>query len=340
LAFEALKVPLEDGTIYDASWILIVGLGLIVLMIVLKIYQATREANEYNSENYQPNTIYPLLLPTTFKKNKYSNYCGIEIECLQKGKSIKSEEVKLFHFDKGGDGSLSSDGVEFKSYPANGDRLIEIIERFCKKLNNNGYKIDTSCGLHLHIETKPDLDLLKKLYCFYSKYEPYFFAMLPKSRQNNGYCQKFNKTDKYKWEELIDITTLGDFKKMFYENFWFFNRVKHQEEHGYHKRYCWMNFHSIFYRGTLEIRAHSGTISYEKIKNWIMIHLIIRDYLENHTLKEVMKRGMCKGSFLKIFPSYLQGYIKERWKAFPDTAEANFKEYSVISENDDGDDDE
>jgi hypothetical protein len=258
----------------------------------------------------------------TFKKNKYKNYCGVEIECLDKGKSINTKELKEFNVLSGRDLSLSEDGVEFKLKPSNGDRLLSMINGFGELLNKKGYKVDTSCGLHIHIETKPELELLKKLYCFYSKYEGLFFAMLPSSRQNSKYCERFFKVDKYDWKELINIKTLQKFKNIFYEKF-----PRRQRDYHDDKRYCWANFHSIFYRGTLEIRAHSGTISPEKIINWIMIHLAVREYLEKNSLETIVKNDLSKTAFLKIFKKEIRNYIKERWKQFPQTSEVNFREY-------------
>ena len=122
---------------------------------------------------------------------------------------------------------------------------------------------------------------------------------------------------------MLSLETIKDFKKLFYER----NRFYPIKEHGYKKRYCWINFHSVFYRATLEIRAHSGTVSGDKINKWIMIHLAVRDYLENNTLDDISKMKVSKETFLKIFSKDLREYIKERWKVFPDVSEENFKEY-------------
>jgi hypothetical protein len=42
-------------------------------------------------------------------------------------------------------------------------------------------------------------------------------------------------------------------------------------------RYFGVNFHSIFYRGTLEIRYHCGTTNAQKILNWVSLHQQILD---------------------------------------------------------------
>ena len=267
----------------------------------------------------------------TFKKNKFENFVGIEVECLAKGRgnSISSSKLKEYNFKEGSDGSIDEekgyhDGYEYRSSPANGDKLYEMIDGVSEELIKNKYKVNKSCGLHIHVETKPEVELLKKMYCFYSKFEGLFFAMLPKSRQKNEYCVKFNELDKYSYKEVLKVKDLGGFKKLFYEQRGFYPT----KSYGHKKRYCWINFHSIFYRGTLEIRAHSGTINAEKIKNWIQMHLIIREYLDKKPIEELTKMRASKKRFLSLYPKELQKYIKKRWKVFPEVAEENFKEYS------------
>ncbi len=269
----------------------------------------------------------------TFKKNKFDNFVGVEIECLAKrrGNSISNSKLKEHNFIEGIDPSIknnngeeSSRGYEYRSTPANGDKLHEMIDGLSEELINKKYSVNKSCGLHVHIETKPEVELLKKMYCFYSKFEGLFFAMLPKSRQENKFCAKFNELDKYSYKEVLDVKDLRGFKKLFYERAGFYPKFNY----GHKKRYCWINFHSIFYRGTLEIRAHSGTINAEKIKNWIQMHLIIKEYLDKKPIEELTKMRASKKRFLSLYTKDLQKYIKKRWEVFPEVAEQNFKEYS------------
>ena len=237
--------------------------------------------------------------------------------------------MEEYNFTEGSDCSISTEkgyrsGYEYRSKPTNGDKLYEMIDGFSEELIKNKYKVNKSCGLHIHLETKPEVELLKKMYCFYSKFEGLFFAMLPKSRQRNSYCAKFNKLDKYSYKDVLEVKDLNAFKRLFYEQKGFYPT----KTHGHKKRRCWINFHSIFYRGTLEIRAHSGTINAEKIKNWIQMHLIIRKYLDKTPIEKLTKMKTSKDKFLSLFPKDLQKYIKKRWEVFPEVAEENFREYS------------
>jgi len=262
----------------------------------------------------------------TFKKNKYKDFVGVEIECSRHRNAVSDKSLENFNFSSGSDASIggSGDGKEYRSLPSQGDKFFEMVDGFTKELNDTNHTVNSSCGMHLHIETLPDLELIKKLYCFYSKYENLFFDMLPNSRQRNKYCEKFGNLDRYDWEEVLGVKTLSEFKKLFYESLWSWK----QKGYANKKRYCWINFHSIFYRGTLEIRAHSGTINAEKIKNWALIHLGIRHYLNRVSLKTIKKMNPTKENFLKLFSKDIQEYIEKRWNAFPTKREVDFDEYA------------
>jgi hypothetical protein len=145
--------------------------------------------------------------------------------------------------------------------------------------------------------------------------------MLPQSRQKLQYCEKFEHLDKYSWKEVLDVKDMNEFKRLFY------GRLVRIYEHGHKKRYCWINLHSIFFRGTTEIRAHSGTINADKIKKWILIHLRIREYLNNASLEDLIKINPNKSNFLKLFDKEIQNYIQQRWNTFPKVKEEEFKEY-------------
>lgn len=297
-----------------------VFIGLVVIFLVGHLFTRMSGSSSETSSKYNKNKS------KNFNNNKYRTFVGVEIECMKTESNIKGSVLNKFNMYEGDDASIrggDGSGVEYKSSPTQGDRLLKTIKDFSEELNKTKHKTNKSCGLHIHIETAPDLELMKKLYCFYSKYEGLFFAMLPESRQNNDYCKKFKRLDKFNYSDILKLKSIADFKTLYYEKESFYPEI----HHGHKKRYCWVNFHSIFYRGTLEIRGHSGTISGEKINNWIMIHLMVRDYLEKNTIKNISKMDVSKKRFLGIFTKDLQDYIKERWKKFPETSEENFKEY-------------
>lgn len=260
-----------------------------------------------------------------FKINPHKRWCGVEIECLNKDRDsncfIRSELSDL-GFCQGTDGSVrgfGARGIEFRSLIFQGDRLLKTITNFCNQLDEKDYFINKSCGLHIHLAVDQDVEELKKMFIFYKKYENLIFRMLPKSRQNSDYCQKFSRHYEQSAEYILkNIKTLNDFKNIVYDGI-FSDRYSHD----HNKRYCWSNFHSIFYRGTLEIRAHSGTVNDEKINNWFLLHLYILDYLKGRTAQEIYDLKLGSKDFLDIFPVNLQVYIVQRWNKFKYSAEEN-----------------
>lgn len=261
----------------------------------------------------------------TFIKNPNKGYVGVEIECLNSYRDANSfilKELKEFRFSQGKDASLNYGGVEFRSVPMNGDLLFNSIEEFGKALNKKRYEVDSTCGLHIHLEVKQDIEHLKKLYLFYLRFEDMFFNMLPKSRRSKHYCARFKEYYKDTPEEIMEVETLNRFKEMLYETKYYSREIRSHEND---KRYCWANLHSMFYRGTLEIRSHSGTINSSKIINWIMIHQRVLEFLDEKSLEDIGKIKVTKKSFLEIFNKPVQNYIKRRWATFIKFEEEDLK---------------
>lgn len=269
----------------------------------------------------------------TFKNNPYKQFAGCEIECMNHNLSdncFNYDELNKFKFSQVEDGSLSSNGVEFVSQAFQGDELLNHVKQFTSVLKEREFFVNSECGFHIHIGLRNNLEMLKKIFTFYSKYEDYFFDMSPHSRRNNHYCQKINqKYFNINDLELDKINSIMMFKKILYQikEDKYVRSVTKQKYND--KRYCWINFHSLFYRGTLEVRNHAGTINPTKINNWFLIHLRIINMLKNTTLQHIRVMPKEKDYFLSLFNNDIQTYIKDRWK--------KFENINVSEENSSGD---
>ena len=256
----------------------------------------------------------------SFKENSFKNFCGVEIEALNNNlydNELSGSECEKYQFSQKGDGSLTLNGVEFSSNPANGDQLLKSIRAFCRLLNDRDYYVNTDCGLHIHIAISRQLSYLKKVFAFYRKYEELFFQMLPESRQNNSYCKKFSKVySELKLSDVLKMTQHLNFAEKLYEVNGRRQVRRCRHNHGHTKRYGWVNFHSVLHRGTLEIRAHSGTINAQKIINWLKIHLVCLDFIKKLSVDTINRLPSDKAFFLSLFDTKLQYYIKTRWKKF------------------------
>jgi hypothetical protein len=90
-------------------------------------------------------------------------------------------------------------------------------------------------------------------------------------------------------------------------------------------RYTGFNLHSLYYRGTIELRHHSGTINAQKIINWINLNLAILDYASKRFNEKELMELMNQKSFVRKLQGFydllrlgkpLRSYITQRVKKF------------------------
>ncbi|QDU52164.1 amidoligase family protein [Gimesia panareensis] len=250
----------------------------------------------------------------TFDINPYRNFCGIEIECLNpdlKENSFSYGDLIEHGFSQTGDGSLPGNGVEFVSNAFNGDLLFQKIGAFLKSVQEKDYYITKDCGFHIHIEISKRYYNLQKILLFYSRFQELFMEMVSSSRKDNSYAKKLHP---FSTNEIVENTSTKGIKKWWYacKNDRKISRMAKSKYHD--KRYEWLNLHSVFYRGTLEIRLHNGTLNEAKIKNWLLIHLTVLDFLKKLNVETVAQLPVTREFFLSLFAKPLQSYITERWE--------------------------
>ena len=224
------------------------------------------------------------------------------------------------------DGSIS--GMEFVSPILNGDKGFTEIEAFLNRIDAD---YDKACGYHVHLglpNTKKCSPLtLAKILRAYKKLEVGFFSCVNKERIGIRYCKALPK----EWTEgntnsskivsvIYRYKTKGELSAE--DIISIFDKDKYNDA-----RYYWVNPHSVFYRGTLEIRSHQGTLDYAEITNWISLHGSFIEWCIKSPAKEVYERiGMASKSadnFISFIEKvsgrqiaeYYGGSIKDRWKA-------------------------
>lgn len=120
-------------------------------------------------------------------------------------------------------------------------------------------KVNRSTGVHVHIDITDEQELpLRRIMKFFAKYEKAINYLLPVSRRgdNNGYCRdSFNNgTDLYRVFGHLNGKSIRGLLNSRY----FCGRGK------------W-NFQNYWRQGTIENRAHSGTLSAWKVDNWVRL---------------------------------------------------------------------
>jgi hypothetical protein len=245
------------------------------------------------------------------------------------------------------DGSINNGegGPEYVTGVLKGDAGFKHLQEICYELSKN-CKINHTCGVHVHLG---NIDFTKQFlvnsYVLALLIEDELFSFLPQSRRNNRYCRKLkplklnvaltNSKDNYALEE--DYNKL--FKYISYEkvNNPDFNYNKDKQHPlgpkcGYNHdtpRYCWLNYVPAMFntRGnksySLEIRNHSGTTNFTKIKNWTLLFMAIVAFTERYP--ELIKPGIRIDDIIdKIFPkkaASLKLYFKTRQSKFTDDIE-------------------
>ena len=271
-------------------------------------------------------------LQSATAKNMVHNRCvGVEIEVEQCSDryAITDDLPQMVGVSE--DRSLDSSGIEIQTPPASGAKFEKVVKDTLKVISRYGCHATMNCGLHIHIDARDvryNPTKLSKILRAYYAVEPLLFAMLPKSRYENRYCKPLRQN--YTYEELI---TRGLDKL---ERIWYKepdkdtrNRMKRTKYDEKGTRYAGLNLHSLFYRGSVEVRYHSGTTDWNKIRHWTILNLCIVEYAINHYQEkeikalslELQERAQASKLLSKIakivrIPNSTKKYIAKRISCF------------------------
>ncbi len=254
------------------------------------------------------------------KEMPFFDYVGVEIETFS---HQRVPELDFIQVDD--DGSISPDfgeSCEIKTLPASGDTLVKNIKTLSRELKAGDFGVNSSCGLHIHIDCRKIKDKpikIGQMLQTFMAFEDILYSMLPKSRWGSTYCKPL--FDDYDEKEL-KAKTIQEFCKKWYKTDYYTDQINN---HYADSRYHDINAHSLFYRGTIEVRMHSGTIDSEKILNWIYVLLKIKKWSLNNYNEKTIKKAMKMTSnqkklnlFLKTFgfKDDKKEYILARIKKF------------------------
>lgn len=253
---------------------------------------------------------------------------GVEIECIVRHQNDLNDCLPS-NVGITEDGSLNSDGIEIITPPASGKHFEKLIKNTCKGINNCNGGVDRSCGLHIHIQHQQENTIIHKTLMMYYAIENLLFKMVSCDRRGNDFCRSLKqKYRNFREIEKFDVSKIDlalyeygsikyHSKKM--KNFLFnpaylkkkrrynknekiyvqeiknyTNKAKHQKYQDI--RYYFLNLHSVFYRGTAEIRLHQGTINPTKIINWFKLHRSILKYTHSNqfNIKKVKELNATK----------------------------------------------
>lgn len=248
---------------------------------------------------------------------------GVEIELERKNRNDVLKNRFPQGVGIGPDGSLH-DGVELKTPPASLDALEDVVNKTCEECARIGLEAENTCGMHIHLDASDfrsnEKKLQQVLYTYYAM-EDTIFLFLPKTRRDNYYCKKLKRGFEITPESLEHFHVEPTIYKTMDQR-----RIKSMEEcHHVEERYFHCNIHSVFSRGTLEIRSHSGTRNPEKILQWAAFHqAVVRWALDKYSLERINEINSMRDErdrsqeFLKTVgvPEKLFRYLMDRFDEF------------------------
>lgn len=240
--------------------------------------------------------------------------------------------------------------------PAFSDEFESMMGGISSALRRCGFGVNKTCGLHTHVDIRDfrqsprELSkLLKTIYAI----EDIIFSMNPPSRWNNKYCQTL--AENYDFETFDNDLSIEDFENVWYQCGEYRNanltrgQVASFKSSKYgHAKYSGINFHSTFYRGTIEFRYHAGTTSTEKIVNWarFLNHLVhysvsgdyndqdIKDLYEMPTNQKKLAAMNDVFSFSSDLYEYMRGRVS-KWNHKFNNYNKRIKEKQVARKEED-----
>ena len=293
-----------------------------------------------NNENERKINLTPINGDDLGEIVKIDTLVGVEIES-EDGNFENAQEKLLDCCGYSPDGSLDN-GMEVQTPPASLNELERIINHTCKVLTDNEFVVNSYCGLHIHINANnSSWKQVRNFLLTYLMFEDVIYSFLPPSRKNGTYSKPL--TNDFSQLKLLKISSFNDFEAYWYgsvadniSNFSYreaskicnpyqnseeFMSAREKLEKEWNKkrgkdyrkdlkkdkwnnsRYYGVNLHSFFFRGTVELRHHSGTLNPIKILNWIQFNLELfnRSKQLNRSLLLKAKQGTGRDAIEAMF---------------------------------------
>jgi len=145
---------------------------------------------------------------------------------------------------------------------------IETVQELIRKLREAGAFVNSSCGIHIHINAAPfDAPHLRNLVNIMAAKEDMIYKALKVSRgRESHYCRKIDPA----FLERLNRQKPATLDRL--KNLWY-NGRDGSREHYHDSRYHCLNLHSVFQKGTVEFRAFNGELHAGKIKAYIQFCL-------------------------------------------------------------------
>lgn len=170
--------------------------------------------------------------------------------------------------NRSGQNASSLYSVEFVTPICNYDD-IETIQELVRKLRGAGARVNSSCGLHCHIDASIHTPkTLRNIVNIMASKEDLLYKSLKVNVSREHYCQKMDTRflDEINHRHPM---TMNQIKSMWYNGE--DNSYRHYDDSRYHA----LNLHSVFNKGTIEFRLFNSTLHAGEVKTAIQLCLAI-----------------------------------------------------------------
>ena len=173
-------------------------------------------------------------------------------------------EALVDHQAWGAKEDCSVHGKEFFSAILKGDSGLEAVDEIAEIADENGWEVESNCGLHLHLDMRGEKrDSLYAIAYAYRATEQVWLSFVSHSRRDGSYCHKCCWTCGDVISAVARRNGLGTR---------FGNWASGQD------RYDWVTVAAYNVHNTIEIRLHDGTCDGEAVTNWIKAHTRFADW--------------------------------------------------------------
>lgn len=240
-------------------------------------------------------SVYGVARPRKFRSETFSfdRTFGVEMEIIHESESkirtaIRNAgvecEIEGYNHDTRTHWKIVSDasvdgGFEVVSPVLKGRSGLNELEKVCNALVNAGARIRKCCGLHVHLGTddfKTDIRVWKNLYKNYAALERTIDSFMPPSRRHNQYCRSMRVCD---WNAKIESAA---------------NLRMLEDVVTGGSRYFKLNSQSYWRHKTVEFRQHSGSVEFEKVRNWILFCARFVEFSRRNTVETGHKTELKK----------------------------------------------
>ena len=181
-----------------------------------------------------------------------------------------------------GGGELVSPPLDFDN-----DEQREQVTRAFAALAAAGATTDRNAGIHVHVESR---DLSAKQVAavgrLFARFEDCIYRLASSGWNNirpgaRTYCRPLSSTQ---IAGLVRARTEQDVKNAYYGP-----GADYSHSHGHSSRYCGLNLHSHFYRGTIEFRVFNSTMNAVRAQTYIAVAVALVQDARNGNVRSVTK---------------------------------------------------